>query len=103
MLRSYKTNLYVGEGENMLACLNNYRYRPGTTNVRVRQWLHSQAEAGLPVDMALAVDIKFTLDGSLVPVDLFDKDDRLAVESAALVVARNDGERSENKRRRRAY
>jgi hypothetical protein len=63
VVESSPTEVYIGETENLRQRMeHNYRYHPGSTNVRVRDLLVGRLEAGHSIRLALMRDMVLTVD-----------------------------------------
>lgn len=78
---------YVGEAERLRQRFRGYR-TPGSsqvTNLRMKERALRVLEAGGSVEILLAVDVRFVLDGEAHEADLSSPHARRLVENAALV------------------
>jgi hypothetical protein len=87
--------VYIGESRDLRQrMVHNYAStHTGATNVRVRDMLLRHLTAGRDVRLAIVTEAVLIIEDELTAADLHLKEVRRLIESAALVLARQAGER----------
>lgn len=87
-----RTGLYIGEGQSLRSRLRNYR-TPGAgqqTSLRINGTIVAHLERG-GIELDAATEAEVQSAGAWAAADLTRKSDRVLVEHAELVRARNEG------------